>query len=304
MNSNPTTKGVAFIVSSSVIFCLMGVLIKYASNIDSAVITLARFAVGLAVLGTAGLFGIIKLKFVHGWLLFFRGLVGGIVTFIFFLSISKLGIAKSGVLCYSFPIFASIFSFIFLKEKIGILKAASILTAFFGLYILTTDNIAGTTFLSNFGRYEILAVFGAILGGIAITLIKKLHDTDSSYAIYFAQCAIGFWLLIIPANAVSNDIGYFGAFVLLSIGIMGTAGQLLMTQGYKYVTVSTGASLMMLIPVLSYVIGIIAFHESFSLRSLIGSAIVLSSCMVVLSANNDYTQKYDNKISHEVKNDI
>lgn len=293
MNANPTIKGVAFIVTASVVFCLMGSLIKYSSNIDSYTITLVRFAIGLAILGTAGLFGIIKLKFVYSWFLFLRGLVGGIATFIFFLSISKLGIAKAAVICYSFPIFASIFSLIFLRERIGILKAVAILTAFAGIYLLTTDNISGTTFLANFGRYEILAVFGAILSGIAITLVKKLHDTDSSYAIYFAQCAIGFWLLIIPANAASNNIGYIGAFVLLCIGIMGTAGQLLMTQGYKYVPVSTGASLMMLVPVLSYAIGIIAFHELFSLRSLIGSVIVLSCCTVVISANNNHTQKCD-----------
>jgi len=273
----------------------MGSLIKCASNIDPYIITLVRFAIGLAMLGTAGLFGAIKLKFVCGRLLFFRGLVGGIATFIFFLSISRLGIAKAAVLCYSFPIFASIFSFIFLKERIGIVKAAAILTAFAGIYLLTTDDISGVTFLANFGRYEMLAVFGAILGGAAITLVKKLHDTDSSYAIYFAQCAIGFWLLVVPANAASNDIGYAGAVMLLCIGVLGTVGQLLMTQGYKYVPVSTGASLMMLVPVLCYVIGLIAFNEPVSLRSFIGSVIVLGCCVIVILVNNNHTQKDDHR---------
>ena len=133
MNANRTTKGVAFIVTASISFCLMGSLIRYASNIDTYTITLIRFAIGLAILGTAALFGIIKLKFVDSWFLFLRGLFGGIAAFIFYLSISKLGIAKAAVICYSFPIFASIFSLIFLKERIGILKIVAILTAFAGI---------------------------------------------------------------------------------------------------------------------------------------------------------------------------
>ena len=295
MNANPTIKGIAFIVTASVVFCLMSSLIKYASNIDSFIITLVRFAIGLALLGTAGLFGVIKLKFVYSWFLLLRGLTAGISTFIFFLSISRLGIAKATVICYSFPIFATIFSLIFLRERIGILKALAILTAFGGIYLLATDNISGTAFLANLGRYEILAVFGAIFGGIAITLVKKLHATDSSYAIYFAQCVIGFWLLVIPANAASSDIGYSGAFVLLCIGVMATVGQLFMIQGYKYLPVSTGSSLMMLVPVLNYAIGIIVFRELFSLCSIIGTAIVLSSCAVVISADNNHTQKCDHE---------
>lgn len=290
MNTNPTIKGVALIVTASLVFCLMGSLIKYASNIDSYIITLVRFAIGLAMLGTAALFGIIKLRFTNSLFLLFRGLTGGTATFIFFLAIARLGIAKAAVICYSFPIFASIFGFIFLKERIGILKALAILTAFAGLYLLTTDNISQAAFLADFGKYEALALVGAILGGLSIVLIKKLHDTDSSFAIYFAQCAIGFWLLIIPANAASSDIGYTGAFVLLCIGILGTAGQLLMTQGYKYVPVSTGAPLMLIVPVLSYAIGVTAFQEVLSLRSFLGSAIVLCCCAIVITAN-----KVDNR---------
>ncbi len=51
---------------------------------------------------------------------------------------------------------------------------------------------------------------------------------------------------------------------------------------------------MMLVPVLSYAIGIIAFNELVSLRSLIGSVIVLSCCVIVILANNkDASKNYD-----------
>jgi len=286
MKDNQMAKGATLMVAASVVFCLMSGLVKYASNIDPYKVTLFRFVIGLGLLGTAALFGRIKLTFTHGPFLFLRGLIGGIAAFIFYLSISKLGLGKATVICYSFPIFGSIGSVIFLKEKIRALKAAAILTAFLGIYLLTTDDTAGFSLWAAFGRYEAIAIFGAMLGGTAVVLIKKLHDTDSAYAIFFAQCAIGLWLLIVPANAVPCSIGYSGGILLLCIGITASAGQLLMTQGYQHVSVATGSLLLMLTPVLNYLIGTIIFHEPIFVRSIVGAVIVIGSCAIVLAAND------------------
>jgi len=200
MGKGQTAKGVELMVAANVFFCLMSALVKYASNIDSYKTTLFRFVVGLGLLGTAALFGKIKLKFVHGHFLFFRGLFGSIAVFIYFLSITKLGIAKATVLICSYPIFA--------------------------------------------------------------------------------------WLVIAPASATQCVIGYLGAVMLVCIGVTAAVGQLLMTEGYRHVTVTTGSLLAMLVPVLNYFVGVIIFNEVISLRSIIGAAIVIGSCAVVLTAND------------------
>ncbi len=279
-------------LSSSVAFCVMSALVKYASNIDPYKTTLFRFIIGLGILGTGALFGKIQLRFVHGRLLFLRGLFGGTSILLFFLSISKLGVGKGTVLIYSFPVFGTIFSVIFLKEKLGALRLSSIIAAFAGIFLLAADNGNGSSLLGNFGKYELLAVLGAVLGGLALVIVKKLHDTDSSYAIYFSQCVIGLWVVALPANIVPCAIGFSGGFLLVAIGIVSTIGQLLSTQGYKYLPVSTGSLLGMLVPVLSYIVGVILFHESFSINSAIGSLIVITSCVVVLVGTNN--QRKDN----------
>jgi drug/metabolite transporter (DMT)-like permease len=286
MGRGQTAKGVELMVAANVFFCLMSALVKYVSNIDSYKTTLFRFVVGLGLLGTAALFGKIKLEFVHGPFLFLRGLFGSIAVFIFFLSITKLGIAKATVLICSYPIFASIFSAIFLKEKMGILKLTAILMAFAGIYLITMDNSAGLFSLAALGKYELITILGAVLSGIAVVFVKKLHDTDSSYAIFFAQCIIGLWLVIIPASATHCVIGYWGAIILVCIGVISAVGQLLMTEGYRHVTVTTGSLLAMLVPVLNYFVGVIIFNEAISLRSIIGTAIVIVSCTVVLAVND------------------
>ena len=279
-------KGIVLILASTVFFCLMSALVRYASDIDPYKTTLFRFVVGLGMLGTAALFGKIRLKFVNGPLLFLRGLFGGAAILIFFWSVSELGVGKGTVLIYSFPIFASIFSAIFLKEKIGLLRSAAILAAFFGIYLLACDNGNGSSSLGSLGKYELLAILGAMLGGMALVLVKKLHDTDSSYAIYFAQCAIGLWIVVIPANIVPCSIGFSGGILLVAIGVTATIGQLLSTEAYRYVEIPTGSLLGMLVPVMNYIVGVTIFDEFISWQSIIGSAAVIGSCVIVLLRNN------------------
>ncbi len=279
-------KGAALILISTVFFCLMSSLVRYASDIDPYTMTLFRFVVGLGILGTAALFGKIRLKFVSGTLLFLRGLFGGAAILICFFSITKLGVGKGTVLIYAFPIFGSIFGSIFLKEKIGLARLVAILSAFCGIYLLAADNGNGSSSIGILGKYELLAIFGAMLGGLALVLVKKLHDTDSSYAIYFAQCIIGLWIVIMPANTASCSLGFYQVLLLLAIGVTATAGQLLSTEAYRYVEVPTGSLLGMLVPVLNCIVGITVFGESFSIYSIVGSAMVIGSCVTVLLKYN------------------
>ena len=284
-------KGAALILSSTVAFCIMSGLVRYASGIDPYKTTLFRFVVGLGILGTAALFGKIRLRFVNGRLLFLRGLFGGVAILLCFWSIAKLGVGKGTVLIYSFPIFSSIFSVIFLKEKIGLFRAAAILAAFFGIYLLASDNGNGSNLLAFLGKNELLAIFGAMLGGIALVIVKKLHDTDSSYAIYFSQCVIGLWIVVVPANVVPCSIGLSGGILLVAIGVTATIGQLLSTEAYSYVEISTGSLLGMLVPVVNYIIGVTVFGEFVSWRSILGTAAVIGSCIVVILKNHNNLAK-------------
>ncbi len=274
-------------LASTVAFCAMSALVQYASAIDPYKMTLFRFVVGLGILGTAALLGRIKLTFTHGPLLFLRGLFGGLGILIFFWSIPRLGIGKATVLIYSFPIFGSLFSSIFLKERLGAARLATMLMAFAGIYLLASDHEGSFSLLAVPNGDELLTILGAMLGGIALVIVKKLHDTDSSYAIFFAQCVIGLWIVIVPANVVPCSIGLGGGLLLVAIGVTSAIGQLLSTEGYRHLTVAKGSLLGMLVPVLNYIMGVTLFKEPLSARSLIGSAVVLGASVVTLRKNRN-----------------
>jgi drug/metabolite transporter (DMT)-like permease len=282
MKNRPEIKGIILVLISNLAFCCMAVLIRYASSISTYTTALFRFGVGLALLGSMAMLGRTRLEFVNKPLLLLRGLFGGIAVFIFYLSIVKLGIGKGSVILYSYPVFAAIFGIIFLKERVRAMKMAAVGLALAGIYVLTAFNGHGLSQDLSFGKYEIAAVLGAVLAGVTVVIIKRLHDTDSTPAIFFAQCLVGFWMVIIPAVRVQNHIGYTGCIVLLAIGLIAALGQLLMTEGFKYVTATTGALLGMLIPVMNFTLGVLFFGESMTLFAVAGTLMVIAACLIII----------------------
>ena len=276
------TKGAAFIFAACGFFCIAGSLIKFGSYISVYKLVFFRFFIGLCLVAAAAMSGRVKLVFNNKKLLFLRGLAGGIAVFIGILSITKLGLGKGMVLVSSYPIFASILGAIFLKERLRVINYAAILTAMVGIYFIAYNEGRDFTLLV-FGKYELLAVLGAVVAGVAINLIRKLHDTDDSLAIYFSQCVVGMWLVIIPAFKGNMVGGLKTVFILLGMGASVTVGQLLMTQGMKYLPVKISSLLLLLDPVLCFLAGVVIFSEPLTLSCLLGSALVIGSCAIVLA---------------------
>lgn len=260
---------------------------RQARSLGPVKIAFFRFAIGLGLVGGAAVMGRVKLRFNDKRLLFLRGFTGGISVFIAFVAITKLGLAKGTILIYSFPIFASIFSAMFLKERLRLVHIVSIVIAFAGIYLVSCDDGNSMGLFSVFGKYELLTIVGAVFGGIAITLIRKLHDTDDSVSIYFSQCAVGMMLVALPAIKGGIGVELPGLILLAGVGVFATLGQLLMTEGYRYVPVRTGSLLSMLDPVLAYAAGILIFGEACSGRSMIGAALVVTACASVLLGRQD-----------------
>jgi len=275
------TKGATLIILACGFFCMTGCLIKSGSYIGAYRLAFFRFVLGLGLIAAAAMSGRVKLVFNNKKLLFLRGLTGGIGVSIALISITKLGLGKGMVLVSSYPIFASITSAIFLKERLRLLDFVAIIVAMLGIYFIAYDKQQSSSLLV-FGKYELLAVLGAVIAGIAITLIRKLHDTDDSLAIYFSQCAVGMWLVIVPAFTTGGGIGLKGVFILLGIGAGVTVGQLLMTEGFKYVPVKIGSLLLLLDPILCYIAGTIIFNEPLTVPCLLGAVLVIGACAVVL----------------------
>ena len=167
-------------------------------------------------------------------------------------------------------------SALFLHERISLYKWALILIAFAGIYITVMGN---GSIQQGMGRYELLALLGALVAGVVVVLIKILRETESASAIFCAQSAIGFWLVLLPSHVGGGAVSMRSGLVLLIAAVLAAGAQLLMTWSYRHVPVSTGALLSLMTPALSVLIGISLFGEPVTPEETFGIAIVLGSCV-------------------------
>jgi len=279
-------RGVLVMSLSSLLFSVMATLIRFADRIDSFSTAFYRFAVGMGVLVLLALFRRIRLAFTDSRVLFLRGLLGGIAVVLFYLSIVKIGIAKGTVISFAYPVFATLGGMIFLKERVRgfvwLLLAASL----FGMALMTyvTEDGVG---LFRLDLWTVLAVVGAVVGGLALVCVKRLTTSDSGYSIFMSQCVIGFWMVLIPANMNAVGVVLPEALLLIAIGLCATVGQLCMNWGFGMLTVSTGALLGLLTPVINVFVGIMLFREPLGWVELTGAVLVLASCTAVVWVNRE-----------------
>lgn len=276
-----TSKGYVLMACSVLSFAIMSALVKSIPQVDSTVTTFVRFAVGVGILGLLALVKKIDLTFFRSPLLLLRGLTGGFAVFLLYYSIVNIGVAKATVFVYSYPIFATLLSVVVFKEKVKAFQWVFVIMAFVGIVLLSVNKGLGIEKVSIF---ELLAMLGALLSAVSVILVKKLHETESSTSIFFSQSLVGFWLFLFPSNMATNEGGFSVAIILIAIGVVSAVGQLVMTEGYKYVEVSKGSSMHMLIPVFNILLGYYVFNEALTLMELAGAVLVIVGCIGVLGS--------------------
>jgi drug/metabolite transporter (DMT)-like permease len=262
-------------ISSALLFSLMSVTVRVAADfqgVNAWKSAEARFIVGMTLVLAMSYW--LPLRFVNRSWLISRGLFGGAAVCIHFYAITEIGIAKANILIFTYPIWAGILAPFLLKDRIRPVLLVAALAAFGGLYLI----IVPPEGLGSVSWVDVLALFGGFLSGCAALSIKKLHETDSSRAILFAQCFFGLIIVEMPALKEGYCFPVTAWTILAATGLLATIAQFQMTHAYKFIGATEGSLLCMLAPVMSVLLGMFFFHEPVSLRALLGSAIVLVSC--------------------------
>jgi len=236
----------------------------------------------MCVISGLALTGRITLKFTNWPLLIARGVIGGTAVWITYLAIEKLGLVKGPLILYTYPVYGSIFGVFILKEKLHVVNLAAIGCALVGVFLLVvkTGVLDG---LFTVGKFEIIAVGGAIMAGLTVAIIRKLHQTESTFEIFFAQCLFGTLLMLVPATMGDHSVDSKVMGLLLGIAVTALGGQLLMTEGFRYLPVKTASVLSMSELILNCSIGVLIFSEDFTRKSAVGAVLIVAACVMSLA---------------------
>lgn len=202
-------------------------------------------------------------------LLFLRGLLGVISLTCFFESLNYLAVGTAVSLRYTAPIFAAIFAFLFLKEKIKAVQWFLFLIAFIGVLIIKGFGVG----VNTIGL--LLVIISAIFMGLIFVVIRKIGSTENPLVIinYFMVMAFVFGGIMSINNWIQpNNTEWF---LLLSLGFFGYIGQFYMTKAFQSQDTSFVAPLKYLEVIVTIIIGAFWFDEIYNLWTLLGVFLIL-----------------------------
>lgn len=184
-------------------------------------------------------------------------------------------ITNANLLHMTFPVFVILFTPYVLKEKIDKRNYIFLISSLLGSYIITNPNF------SSINKGDALAFLSSILASISILALTLSRRENEGYIIVFYVMLIG-TLINIPLaykTIITFDMSAFTPVFLG--GLCGVIGQVLLTEGYKYVDSSTGSLVSSSRIIITTIIGSLFLGEHISLRILLGMTLVMISLIGV-----------------------
>ena len=272
-----------FMLLSIFAFTLMNVIVKQLNSFSTYQLVFFR-AFGTLIF-TVPLLLRLKIPVLGNQkkLLLIRGIIGSISVFCFFKSLNYLPIGTSVSLRYTSPIFAAIFAFYFLKERIKSLQWLLFLIAFIGVLLVKgLSNNLSTIGLS-------LIIVSAIFQGLVFVIIRKIGDKEHPLVIvnYFMILIFIFGGIMSINNWTTPTI-WQGA-LLLGLGFLGYIGQYYMTKAFQNSSTNKIAPLKNLEVIFTVIFGVFWFDENYSIINYIGILLIVFAVTynVILKRNSN-----------------
>lgn len=220
------------------------------------------------------------------WCFLGTGIVSvGVFTFCYFKSIELSSLSVAAVLLYTAPAFVMIFSLIFFKEKMTVMKGVSVVLAVLGC-AMTTGVIGGDVnvtlagFLFGLGSGVCYALY-SIFSRFALNRGYEPF-TITLYTFFFAAVFSLLACDIRPViTVVTQDIGSVGFAVLFAL-VSCVLPYTFYTLGLKFISSGTASIIATVEPVVATIIGAWYFGEAIGIPfGYIGVALVFLSVVLI-----------------------
>ena len=270
--------GIIFMILSVISFSVMDIVVKLMSS---------HYPIGQLIF-FRGFFGLIPILFIipkerFGNLLktekiklhLVRAFGGAFAMTFLYLGLKFLPIADAITISFAAPIFATIFSIIFLNEKVRLIRWLAI---FFGLTGVIIVLKPGTELFTYYSFFPILFCIGFATISIAI---KKLSKTEPDYliALYFTLVLILFGLISISMGWKKIDIA--DIHYLIIIGLSGSIGNIFLTKSIREADISLVTPIKYLSLVFAIIAGWLIFNEIPSALTISGAMLIILSTFVI-----------------------
>ena len=285
---NPV-RGITLKVLSVIIFVCMFAFIKATSQdvpAGEAVFFRSLFAVPVLIiwLMVRGDFpATLKAKdpMGHVW----RGLMGTCAMACGFLAIGLLPLPEVVAIGYAAPLLVTMLAAMFLGEKIRLVRFSALLLGLFGVMLILSPRLTFletevTTRLQTIGA--LVALMAAMFSALAQVFARKLvaTETTGSIVFYFSLMSSFLALLTIPFGWQIPDAR--ATFLLITAGLLGGVGQILLTESYRHAEVAVIAPFEYCSIILALLVGYFVFGELPTGIMMAGVALIIIAGIIII----------------------
>lgn len=277
--------GILLKLLATFLLAMMTAVVKYTSAtvpVGEVMFSRAFFAL-IPLLIMAAMQGNIRdcVKTHRPWRHVVRTTVGVSAMASWFVTLSILPLPEATAISFCAPLLIVVLSAVFLKEVVRIYRWTAVFVGFCGvLVILWPRLIASGDDVASLG--VILALISVALMATASILIRRMTATETNASIVFYFTA--------AASIVSLGTYFWGwvtpdlktCALLISAGLLGGLGQMLMTQAFRLAEASLLAPFDYSNMIWAICLGILIFDEYPSQNVLIGGTIVVMAGLFII----------------------
>lgn len=265
-------KGIIYMLMSAFFFSIMGVAVKFSGSLPLPQKVLFRNLVMFIVVALplyrrgSGVF--IGNKGSRG-LLLLRSLFGITGVALYFFSLGKLNLGDASILNKLSPFFVTLFSVLFLKNKLKSYQVPSLIIAFAGALLLIKPQW-------NLSILPALAGVGAaITAGAAYTVISHLKGKEAPETVMLWFSGISTLISLPFALALWESPLPVEWVALIGTGVFAAAGQYFLTIAYQTAPPSEVSIYNYSHILFSLIMGFAVFGEIPDMLSLLGASLII-----------------------------
>jgi drug/metabolite transporter (DMT)-like permease len=231
-----------------------------------------------------GLVVILPLLVRHGPRLFYterlglhvlRAVLNVFSMWAFFIGLSLTPLARATALSFTAPLFTALLSALFLGEVFRWRRWTAIFCGFFGALVILRPGF------QVLDAGALLVIVSSLLWSLAIVDIKILGRTETSITITAYVTVLMIPMTLAPAVAVWQTPPLDMWVWLIFIGVIGTLGQIVVTDALKLADMTVLMPLDFLKLVWATAFGIVLFAEVPDFLTFVGAAVVFGSSFYI-----------------------
>lgn len=228
--SSSSAQAITLVTFSTFLISLQSMIAKILSSVhDPVEIVFARNIVALlivlAILVARREVFLVKTQRPFAQLI--RACVGTLGIFSGFWAFSLMPMAQATALIFTAPLFATVLSALFLKEKIGPYRIGAVVAGFLGVLV-----IAGPSSDIEFSSLCVGLFSGLCNGGVAVCL-RWLGNTENALTTVFYFVVIGLVTMAIPSAMTYTAFHPLAWILVPFLGVVGVASLISKTHGYR-----------------------------------------------------------------------